>query len=319
MKAKTARTEHTVTIQAPADVLRRLITRTERWPVLFEPVVYAAPNPNPGLNPGPEPELELWTRHDDRIVHWSGTHRLDPHGLRLDFRYTAVGHPATAVSGRWTLEPLDPGTTRVTLHHESRRARSVWERLFAEQLPVLRRHAELGAELDALVFTFEDTLRSHGSPEDVHAFLYRVQGWPGAVSHVAAVTLEEPAPGVQQVTTSVRAPDGSVTAIPSVRVRLRDRIVYTPLTVPPFATAHLGEWIVATGSDGLTSVTGRHTVALAPTRIAAAFGPGTTPADARSRVRAALGAHSLATLDAARAHAESRLTPAVPAASAPRG
>jgi aromatase len=316
VKPTKERAEHTVTIQASAEHLRRLLTGTGRWPVLFGPVVYVAPDR--AATAGIPTALDLWTRHGDRVVHWTGSHRLAPSGLRLDFRYTAVGFPATGVSGRWTLEPLGPDSTRLTLRHQSPRGSAAAEALFGDLLADLRRHAELGDQLDALVFTFEDTVRTDGSVRHAYAFLREVQGWPGAVSHVAAVTLAEPVPDVQHVRTSVRSPDGAVTEIPSVRVCLpQDRVVYTPLTVPPFATAHLGEWIVGTAADGRTTVTGRHTVALDGDRISAAFGPGTTPADARRRVRAALGAHSLATLDAARVHAESHLASTAPTAAEP--
>ncbi|MFC8450422.1 hypothetical protein [Kitasatospora sp. NPDC057223] len=321
----TSPTEHAVTVRAPAATLLRLLTEVRRWPVLLEHVVYALPA-DAGATPAGR--ARFWTRDGERVTRWDARHDVTFDGLRIDFRYNPVPEPVlepvpkpapkpvpespavtaapAPASGCWALEPLGPGTTRLTLRQDAAGPSP----LGPDVLDALRRHGESLHGPDELVFTFQDTVRTDGSPEAAYEFLWKVQDWPGAVSHIATVSLTQSAPGVQHVLSGVRAADGSVQDVPSVRLGLaRDRVVYTPLTVPPFASAHLGEWIVGLDAKGTTTITGRHTVALRADRIAAAFGPAATPADARRRVRTALGAHSLATLDAARAHAETR-TPA---------
>jgi aromatase len=300
----TAHAQCSVILAAPAAALSRLLGEIERWPLVFGPIVYAA-----AAEDRPH-GVDLWVHADGgRVVHWTGEQWAQPDGLRFTFRRrpTAAG----AVHGAWTLESQGPASTRVTLSWGARpgKDRAVDSPFGAggpaDRLAEFAAYAELGESHSALVFAFEDTVHARGSAEDALRFLARVQDWPGAISHVAAVTLDEPEPGVQFVGTAVRTGDGGVQEVPSIRLCMADRVVYTPLTVPPFASAHLGEWIVTRRPDGTAAITGRHTVALRPDRIAAAFGPHATPADARSRVRAALGAHSLATLEAARSHAES--------------
>jgi aromatase len=294
-------------LAAPEAVLSRLLGEIGHWPLVFGPVVYAAAALDRPHG------VDLWVHADGRVVHWTGEQWAQPDGLRFTFRRRpiAAGPGAGAVHGAWTLESQGPASTRVTLSWGARPGGGrAADSPFgagdpAGRLAEFAAYAELGESRSALVFAFEDTVHAHGAAEDALRFLARVQDWPGAISHVAAVTLDEPEPGVQFVGTAVRTGDGGVQNVPSIRLCLADRVVYTPLTVPPFASAHLGEWIVARRPDGTAAITGRHTVALRPDRIAAAFGPHATPADARSRVRAALGAHSLATLEAARSHAES--------------
>lgn len=305
----TAHVEHSAILAAPAATLSRLLGEIEHWPLVFGPVVYAA------VAEDRPHGVDLWVHTDGRVVHWTGEQWAQPDGLRFTFRprpnAAGTSGGSGAVHGAWLLESQGSASTRVTLSWGARPAGDLaTDTLFGDGAPADRlaefaAYAELGEARSALVFAFEDTVHARGTADDALRFLARVQDWPGAISHVAAVTLDEPAPGVQFVGTAVRTGDGSVQEVPSVRLCLADRVVYTPLTVPPFASAHLGEWIVAQRTDGTAAITGRHTVALRPDRITAAFGPHATPADARSRVRAALGAHSLATLEAARNHAES--------------
>ncbi len=301
------RTAHTVMLSSPAPILRRLLGEVERWPLVFGAVVYAA------TAEGPRPGADLWLHADGRVARWSGELRTRPDGSRLETRISrrpaASGTPNAAVRVSWTLEAVGPASTRVTLSQEADPAEDEADFPFGESglvslLADLAVFADLGDALDEWVFAFEDTVCAQGAAADALRFLARAQDWPGAISHVASVRLDEPEPGVQFAVTGVRAPGGGVQKVPSVRVSLPDRVAYTPLTVPPFASAHLGEWIVAQRAEDTVAITGRHTVALRPDRIAAAFGPRTTAADARSRVRAALGAHSLATLEAARRHTE---------------
>lgn len=299
-----------VRIRASAAAVTGLLADLPRWPTLFEPVVYAEPAGQPGG------EATLWTRTgEDRAVRWRGTQRVRDGGSALDFDWRADGPygsgahgapdgpaPEQRLTGTWQARPLGPERTELALELTAvPAAGSFLTPAFAGSL---RDRAEAGPAAGELVFTFQDTVRVQGPAAEVYAFLRDARRWPGAVSHVASAELREPQPGVQHVRSGIRAADGSVQHVPSLRICLPDRVVYKPLTVPPFASAHVGEWIVADAGDGTTRLTGRHTVALRAERIAAAFGPVATAADARSRVRAALGAHSLTTLDAARAHAE---------------
>ncbi|WP_131767546.1 SRPBCC family protein [Candidatus Protofrankia californiensis] len=309
--------EQSVRVRAPADAVLALLTDLRLWPVLFEPVVYAEPGPAADPN-GP---AALWTRAGERhVVRWSGTQSVRADEGVVDFRWSARPQGAeapgsagdapaarsagsTELAGRWSAQPLPAGGTLLTLRLAAAPADISF--LGPSFVRTLRERAEAGRAAADLVFTFQDTVRVRGHAADVYTFLRDAGRWPGAVSHIASVELSEPVPGVQHVLSGIRAADGTVQQVPSLRLCLPpDRVVYTPLTVPPFASAHLGEWIVTEAENGTVSVTGRHTVALRPNRIATAFGPGVTADDARRRVRVVLGAHSLATIDAARAHAE---------------
>jgi aromatase len=69
-------------------------------------------------------------------------------------------------------------------------------------------------------------------------------------------------------------------------------------------TLHTGAWLLAETGTGVT-VTSRHTVAINEANIAKVLGESATVDDARKFVRNALSANSLATLQHAKAYAES--------------
>lgn len=294
-----------VRVRASAARVIALLADLARWPTLFEPVLHAEPA---GESGGP---ATLWTRAgEDRAVRWHGTQHVRDGESAVDFDWRADGAEPRRLTGTWRARELAPERTELVL--EPAAAPAAGSFLTPAFAGALRDRAEVGPAAAELVFTFQDTLRVQGPAAEVHAFLRDAGRWPGAVSHVASAEVRETAPGVQYVRSGIRLTDGGVQYVPSLRLVLPDRVVYKPLTVPAFASAHVGEWIVADLGDGAARLTGRHTVALRAERIAAAFGPVATPADARSRVRAALGAHSLTTLDAARAYAEAagRVVPA---------
>ncbi|MDV6286807.1 hypothetical protein [Rhodococcus jostii] len=175
--------------------------------------------------------------------------------------------------------------------------------------------ADLPGGPGAWLYTFEDSVRTHGRVADVLEFLRKLEVWPEHLAHVHDVTYVEDEDGIQTVSTTVLAHDGTPHQIPSIRICLdHARVIYKPLTVPPIAHAHLGQWLVEQHAEYVT-VSGRHTVALDPAGMRRVLGDGAAVDRASRHVRAALGKHSLDTLDAAKSYAESRLRAHDPALS----
>lgn len=79
--------------------------------------------------------------------------------------------------------------------------------------------------------------------QDAYAFLHDAGACPERLPHVAALSLEEPAPGVQFFDMTTAAPDGSEHTTRSVRITLAPRlIVYKQLVPPALLSAHTRHW-----------------------------------------------------------------------------
>ncbi|RLQ03047.1 SRPBCC family protein, partial [Micromonospora sp. CV4] len=111
------------------------------------------------------------------------------------------------------------------------------------ELAGLKTAAEL-ADLDELLFTFDDTVRIRGTAEAVYDYLYRADLWPERLPHVASLHLVEDEPGLQVMEMDTKAPDGSTHTTKSVRIGFpRRKIVYKQTVLPNAMAAHTGSWL----------------------------------------------------------------------------
>jgi hypothetical protein len=254
----------------PAPHVAELLADVRSWPLFAASVVHAR-----ALTVTDEAEtFELWLADAGTVRHVEVVRRTTVEPSTVDVR---------AADG-----PADPAALR----------RIVEELAEAAALP--------GGPA-AWAYTFEDVVHTHGKAADVYEFVRRLDLWPERLAHVEDVVYEEDGQGVQTVVTTIAAADATLHRIPSIRLCLGgDRVLYKPSTVPPVARAHVGQWSVVQHADEVT-VAGRHTVVLDPAGVRRTLGADAGIEDATRLVRAALGAHSIATLEAAKAFAEGRL------------
>ncbi|MFZ3597781.1 aromatase/cyclase [Streptomyces sp. BH104] len=302
-------TEHTTTVQAPADVVYALVADVTKWPETFPPTVHAEVVERSG-----DSELiRLWATANGTAKTWTSRREHDAAGRRVTFRQERSQHPVGGMGGAWIVEPVSAHECRVRLLHDFHAAtddpadldwiKQAVDRNSASELAALKAAAE-ATGADGLL-TFEDTVTVDGSGKDVYDFLNEAQLWQERLPHVARVALDEDEPGLQVLEMDTRTKDGSSHTTRSVRVcRAATSIVYKQTVLPALMTLHTGRWLIEELDGGRVTVTSRHTVRINPDNIAAVLGADATVDTARSFVRTALSGNSLATLNLAKAHAE---------------
>ncbi|MDX2297283.1 MULTISPECIES: aromatase/cyclase [Streptomyces] len=305
----THRTEHTITVAAPARRVFELIVDVGRWPETFPPTVHVQHVDRSGTRE----RIRIWATANGEVKTWTSRRELDHDRLRVSFRQEVSQPPVAAMGGEWIVETVDAGHTRVRLLHDFRAVgddpqnvewieRAI-DRNSGAELNALRVAAERTGDAEGLTLTFEDTVEITGAVKDAYAFVDEAGRWPERLPHVARTVLQEDAPGVQTLEMETRSPDGATHTTRSVRICFPDElIVYKQLHTPALMKAHVGRWVFAEDVAGgrITSV---HTVVLDEEAIPAVLGPDATVADARAFVRDALGRNSTTTMEHAAAHA----------------
>ncbi|MEV4140791.1 aromatase/cyclase [Dactylosporangium sp. NPDC049742] len=290
---------HEITVAAPPDRVYALLADAAGWPALFPPTVHAVATP---LSDGEE-RLQLWATANGAVKSWTSLRTLDPVTRRITFRQEVSAPPVASMGGEWHVEEAAGGHSRVVLTHTYRAIDDdpsglAWIAEAVERNSVAELAAlEAGALADpGIDFAFSDSVEFAGSARDAHAFIWDAQHWPARLPHVVGVELDEEPAGVQRLRMETLAKDGSSHTTESIRVGLPGlRIVYKQTRPPALLSVHTGRWTFEE-RDGLVTATSQHRVVLRPSAVVPVLGEGRTVADARTFVREALGANSLATL-----------------------
>ncbi|GHB08727.1 aromatase/cyclase [Streptomyces thermoviolaceus] len=303
------RTEHTLTVAAPADTLYALVADADRWPAVFAPTVHVHHLSRSARNE----RFEIWAMVGEEVAHWRSSRILDPQRRYVYFRQEHSRPPVTSMSGGWLVRPLPNGHSEVVLRHRFTvqdddpaavdALQEALDRNSERELGALAALTRTGHPADELVFSFTDTVTSPCAPEEAYAFIERADRWPELLPHVARVRLDEPAEGVQHLEMDTVTADGSAHTTRSVRIcRAPEWIAYKQQRTPRLLAGHAGLWTFARTPDG-TAATARHTVVLDPACIGAELGTHATLRDARAHVRELLRRNSAATLRHALEHA----------------
>ncbi|UNO43009.1 SRPBCC family protein [Streptomyces sp. MST-110588] len=299
----THRTEHTLTVRAPARTLYGLVADVTLWPAVFGRTVAVR-----HLERDRRTEtFEIWTVVDGEVAHWTSRRVLDPGRLYVGFRQEHRQAPAS-LDGGWHLRALPGGRTEVVLRHRLRaveeesaplrRLRATLHRRGSEALAALARVTEQPYTVEEMVFSFTDTWEPHATAAEAYAFVRGADRWAQRLPHVRQVRVAEPAPGVQDLQARTVTEDGSPRATRSLRVcRAPGWIAEKQLSGARLALGHSATWSF-TGGAGYARdrslITVRHTVAVDPAAVAGELGGRATLADARALLRAELGAASRA-------------------------
>ncbi|MFE5144346.1 aromatase/cyclase [Streptomyces fagopyri] len=308
----TREVEHEITIAAPAPAVYRLLAEVTNWPRIFPPTIHVEQVERNGS----EERIRIWATANGEAKNWTSRRELDPEGLRITFRQEIPAPPVAAMGGTWIIEPLEENTSRVRLLHDYRAVGDdphdlLWidqavDRNSRSELDALKKNVEFAYAAEEVTFSFEDTVLVDGSVKDVYAFINEANLWSERLPHVATVRLHENTPGLQTLEMDTRAKDGSLHTTKSYRVTFpHQHIAYKQVTLPALMTLHTGHWTFTDTDEGVTA-TSQHTVTLNTDNITTVLGPDATLTDARTYVHTALSTNSRATLNHAKAHAESR-------------
>jgi aromatase len=304
------RTEHTITVAAPAEALYDIIADVSRWPALFKPTIHAIRVEGDDT----EERIKLWATANGEVKSWTSRRTLDRDAKRVTFRQEISSPPVGSMGGEWIMKPQPNGDTIVVLLHDYTAVdddpeKVAWiakavDRNSESELAGLKETAERLNTYDNLEFSFEDSVTIAAPPSEVYDFIYLCGLWPQRLPHVASLDLKEEVPGIQLMAMNTKAPDGSTHTTESWRVCFpSDEIVYKQTVVPKLMTAHTGQWRFEEVPEG-TRATSQHTVVINPDNIAAILGPEATVADASAFVHKALSTNSTTTLRQAKGHAE---------------
>ncbi|WP_329215643.1 aromatase/cyclase [Streptomyces sp. NBC_01485] len=308
----TRQVEHTITVEAPAAAVYRLIAEVENWPRIFPPTIHVD-HVERGAG---EERIRIWATANGEAKNWTSRRTLDPESLRITFRQEVSTPPVAAMGGTWIIEPLSGTSSRVRLLHDYRAVDDdpeglKWideavDRNSRSELAALKTNVELAHASEEITFSFEDTVQIAGAAKDAYDFVNEAGLWVERLPHVASVRFSEDTPGLQTLEMDTRAKDGSTHTTKSYRVVFpHHRIAYKQVTLPALMTLHTGYWTFAE-NDGGVAATSQHTVVLNTANIAAILGPDATVADARGYVRSALSTNSRATLGHAKDYAENK-------------
>ncbi|MEU1730169.1 SRPBCC family protein [Streptosporangium sp. NPDC020145] len=307
----THRTEHTLTVDAPARVLYDLVSNAGTWPAVFGPSVYVR-----HLERDANRErFRIWAVVNDEVRSWTSRRELDPQGLSVTFRQEHSRPPLSSMGGGWRFRELPGGRTEIVLEHvfetDGTPEALTWvtaalDRNSPEELAALARIATLAPRPQDVVVSFTDTVEVPGTAAEAYDFIHRADLWERRLPHVERVSLREDAQGAQVLEMSTRTADGAAHETRSIRICEPGAwIAYKQQLTPALLLGHSGLWTFTdgTGGTGGAVVTSRHTAVISPEAVPAVLGPGRTLADAREYVRTALSRNSLATLEAAAAQA----------------
>ncbi|MFF7475313.1 SRPBCC family protein [Streptomyces sp. NPDC008092] len=308
----TRQVEHTITVEAPAAAVYRLIAEVENWPRIFPPTIYVD-HVERGAG---EERIRIWATANGEAKNWTSRRTLDPENLRITFRQEVSTPPVAAMGGTWIIEPLSETSSRVRLLHDYRAVDDdpeglKWideavDRNSRSELAALKTNVELAHASEEITFSFEDTVQIAGAAKDAYDFVNEAGLWVERLPHVASVRFSEDTPGLQTLEMDTRAKDGSTHTTKSYRVVFpHHRIAYKQVTLPALMTLHTGYWTFTENAGGVAA-TSQHTVVLNTANIAAILGPDATVADAREYVRGALSTNSRATLGHAKDYAENK-------------
>jgi aromatase len=309
----TRQVEHEITVAAPAAAVYRLIAEVENWPRIFPPTIYVD-----HLERGEgEERIRIWATANAEAKNWSSRRTLDAENLRITFRQEVSTPPVAAMGGTWIIESLSGTSSRIRLLHDYRAIDDdpeglKWideavDRNSLSELAALKTNVELAHASAEITFSFEDTVRMDGSAKDAYDFINEAGLWSERLPHVASVRLEEDTPGLQTLEMDTRAKDGSTHTTKSYRVTFpHHRIAYKQVTLPALMALHTGYWTFTEDESGVASASSQHTVVLNTANITKILGADATVADARAYVQGALSTNSRATLEHAKAYAETR-------------
>lgn len=303
--------EHTITVDAPAAEVYRLVAGVENWPLIFPPCVYV----DVVERGATDERIRIWATANGEPKSWTSRRELDPDKLRIGFAQEVSAAPVASMGGTWIMEE-DGGSTLLRLLHHYRAVDDdpeglAWideavDRNSRSELAALKVNMERATD-SALTLSFEDSVRIAGSAKDAYDFINEAQAWQQRLPHVASVDLREDTPGLQVLRMDTRTADGSTHTTESVRVCFpHRRIAYKQTTLPALLQLHTGYWDFAEDSDGYTTATSQHTVVLNPDNITRVLGEDAGIEQARLFIRGALGGNSRATLGHAKAYAEVR-------------
>lgn len=299
-------TEHSLTVDATAQVLYDLVADVSRWPVVFKPSVHVRHLERRGR----QERFQLWALVHGEVHTWTSRRCLNPQRLHIAFEQEVSQPPVASMAGEWRFRPLTGGRTEVVLRHrftvvEEDAATVGWIEQALHQnstgeLAALARIAGLGSALDEVVFSFTDEILLPAGPAEVYRFVHEAGLWAERLPHVEAVRLSELGDGVQELEMDTLAPNGEKHSTRSLRVcHASEWIAYKQLAFPELLLGHAGLWSFEANPDGTTRVRSQHIVALDPAAVPAALGPEATLSQARELVYQNLSRNSRATIAAA--------------------
>lgn len=108
------RTENTIDIHAPADLVYELAAHVENWPRILAHYRYVTLGDR-GVGPDLQARVAMSARRSGIPVRWAATQALHPAVRRITYRH--VEGFTKGMDVEWRIEECDGGITRATIVH----------------------------------------------------------------------------------------------------------------------------------------------------------------------------------------------------------
>lgn len=290
--------KHSSTINAPADIVQRIISDAENWPIFFTPTVACERNRRDEAHE----ELRLWARKGelDTIVSWRSARQFSTDRRNVTFQQIEPAAPLTEMTGLWAIRDIDEKSTELTLSHTLaaadedalRAAQTITDYNSTIELTNIKTLAETyGSTLSEHIVRTRDEVWIDADVHEVFMPLWEVSMWPDFLDHVAAVTVHSQETNQQRFSMELSRNAEHAHSVESVRVARPDQwIAFKQIQTPTGVYGHAGTWTFEEAGDG-TRVIVRHLALLERTGDVSL-------SDLVTRLSASLSQSSLSTLAA---------------------
>ncbi|HEV7761234.1 MAG TPA: SRPBCC family protein, partial [Acidimicrobiales bacterium] len=241
----------------PADALYDLLADATTAPLVFPGTVHVEHLARSDT----DERLRIWAARDDDVRCWTSHRVLDRGGRRVTFRQEAPTAPIAAMQGRWSVEPLPLGRSRVRLDHAYRAVdddpeglasiEAMVDRVSNGQLAALQRFVGLGSLTGDGPASFHQSATSGCPVERAYDFVHDATGWADLAPVTGPVAVGRPRDDMQLVDLTLAGPDGPALPLQLARVAFPgSHIAFTAIDPAPPLAAYTGQWRFEAGGSG---------------------------------------------------------------------
>lgn len=266
MSSITKKSVHSVTVDAPADVVFDLIADVEQHRRIFPSVLHTAYLEREAA--GDRVERWSWIRPLDAVRTWRARRELDRAAKLITFVHEDPEAPLTAASGAWSFKALSDGSTEVELRHEytlhgpasgGDQAVALLDRGAAAQLEQLKAFVEAREDIAELEVSYEAQLVIDEPIEAVYNYFYEADRWSERIPHCLSASAKEDVEHLQVVVMDVQVPSGALHTTKQARVCFPgEKIIWRQLEgLPPLDDMLYGYMAFEQTPEGVLVRTGQ--------------------------------------------------------------
>ncbi|MFF7715699.1 SRPBCC family protein [Streptomyces sp. NPDC007988] len=266
MSSITKGSAHSVTVEAPVELVFDLVADVEQHRRIFNSVIHTA-----YAERGEDSErVERWSwiQPLDSVRAWRARRELDRAAGRITFVHENPAAPLTAATGEWSFKPQSGGVTEVELRHEytldgtaagGEEAVQLLDRGATAQLEQLKSFVDARDDIAELEVSYEAQLVIDEPIEDVYNYFYEADRWNERIPHCLSASAKEDIEHLQVVVMDVQVPSGALHTTKQARVCFpNEKIIWRQLEgLPPLDDMLYGYMYFEQTPEGVLVRTGQ--------------------------------------------------------------